>query len=434
MKTMKFFTAVIAAAVIFTAAASAETINTIKQVEETALLNNLDYKSAVLDVMKAENALEYILKLDSSSLDLSGSYSHKDISIDGSTGTLDWNASATLPVFDQLSLGASVNQDLETVFSLNLNPLSHSSSAEQSRLDYNVKIAAAESKAEEITDNAVQCYLDWASAVSDYEVKQKTAEVKKILYDDEKVRFEKGEAVLDDVRDAFTSWSNSRTDANDALNSLQTAETELYATLNINPADLNIELPVEADLSLLIDELESRIDNGSLSILGSNSVYQAQTEAELLKLKLDSTWIFDPQLGIGGSLAISPYDLQPDISVTASISFGLDDWNADEREELKNELEISLQQAVQTSNTEQLNLNQAVTSAKTAAINYEMAEVEFEQAGELLDEAAFLHELGEYSEAELEEASLEYEQSKNSLFSAAAKHYTALRALYRFAV
>lgn len=422
MKLFKLLTAAVVAVVIFTAAASAETINTIEQIEQTALLNNLEYKTAVLDVTKAVNALESRLKLDKASLTLSGSYPLQDGSSFGG------EASALLPVFDQLSLSAAVDQDLTGTFGLSLNPLTHSDNVDQSVISYNTKLSAAEEKATETADTAVKSYLEWVTAKADYQVKLETADVKKLLYEDEKIRFEKGESDLDDIRDAFTSWSESRTNMNTALSKLQTAETGLYTTLNIDPADYNINSPAEADLFNLIKILEEDIDTDSLSISSSYAVFNAENEAESLILKLNNTWLFEPNLSLSGKMVLTA-GAAPELSATASLSFGLDDWNADERKELATELEISRQQAAQTVNSEQLNLQQALTTAKTAAINYEVAEVELEQAKELLDEAGFLYELGEYSAAELDETALIYEQSKNSLFSAAAEHYLALRDL-----
>ncbi|MDC7226641.1 MAG: TolC family protein [Spirochaetales bacterium] len=429
MKKYKVISAVMFSAAIFASEASADTINTIEQVEETALLNNLDYKTAVLEVMEAGNALEGWIKLDDSSLTLSGSY-------DGSSAEYGWGASATLPVFDQLSFDASVDEDddegIEGSFTVNISPFNHTITAAESRLNYTLKLAAAENTAREVSDNAVESYLDWVYAAADYDILQKTAEVNQILYEDEKIRFEAGESVLDDVREAFSDWSEARTAANNALNRLQTAETGLYTTLNIDPADFNIEAPVEADLFNLIEKIDAEIDDTKLSISGSYNILSAEAAAEMLQLQLDNTWAFQPDLEFSGSMDISADDLQPDFSAGVSLTLALDDWNYEERELLSTELEISLSQAVQTVYSEQLNLNQALTTAESAAINYELAEVELEQAEELLDEAEFLFELGEYSEAELEETALQYETSRNGLFSAAAERYNALRALAEY--
>ena len=426
MKFLKLLTTVAAAAVIFTAAVSAETIDTIEKIEQTALLNNLEYKTAVLEVMKAENNLESWLKLDSSSLKLTGAYPLLD---DSSFG---WEASASLPVFDQLSLSAAVNQDLTGTFGVSLAPLTHSDTAEQAALSYSSMLAAAENKASEIADNAVESYLEWVTAEADYQIKQETVDVKKLLYEDEKIRFEEGESDLDDVREAFTSWSESRANMNSALSIYQTAESGLYATLNIDPADNKINSPAEADLFNLIEMLEEEIDTDSLSITGSYSVFNAENSAASLELELKNTWLFEPDLNLSGEMVITPGST-PELSATASLSIGFDDWNADELQELETELEISRQQAVQTINSEQLNMQQAITSAETAAINYEVAEVELEQAQELLDEAGFLYKLGEYSAAELEETALLYRQTKSNLFTAAAEHYNALRTLSGYA-
>ncbi|HAK45072.1 MAG TPA: hypothetical protein DCO79_04020 [Spirochaeta sp.] len=425
MKPLKILAAAAVAVVILTTAVSAETINTIEQIEQTALLNNLEYKTAVLDVMKSENDLVSRLKLETSSVNLSGSYSD-------SNSDFGWQASILLPIFEQLSISASLNQEQTGIFGVNINPLAHSVTTAQTELAYSIKLAAAEEKAADIANTAVKSYLEWAAADSDYYIKLKTADVKKILYEDEKIRFDNGESNLDDVRDAFTSWSDARAGMNTALNQLQTAETGLYTTLNVDPADNNVESPVEADLFNLIDSLKAEIDASELSISGSYSVYIAETAAESLERQLKNTWLFEPDLGLSGSVRVVPGST-PELSASASLSIGLDDCKADERNELETELEISRQKAVQTMNSEQLQLQQALTRAETAAINYDVAEVELQQAEELLDEAEFLYELGDYSAAELEETGLLYQQIRNGLYSAAAEHYNALRALSVFA-
>ena len=426
MKILKQLAAAVIA-VLIASAASADTISTIEELEETALLGNLDYKTAVLDVMKAEHSLTGLLKLEDSSISLTGSYPQQ------SGSGLSWQASASLPVFEQLGLGAAVNQDLVSSFSLTVSPLAHSGSAAQSRLTYNTKLAAAEEKATEVIDAAVESYLDWASAASEYSIKEKTAEIKKLLYDEEKIRYEKGESDLDDVREAFTDWSDSRTALNTAFTKLQESETELYSTLNIDPDNMIFEPPASEELFRLTEALQNELNESPLSITSSFEILQAENAVSGLELDVKNTWLFEPQLNIGGGITISPEGSAPSFSATASLSFGLDDWNAEEREELKTELDIKRQEAVQVMRTETLGLEQAKTAVETAAINYQVAEVEIEQAEELLDEARFLLEMGDYSAAELDEAILMYEQSSNNLFSAAAEHYLALRALAAYA-
>ncbi len=427
MKTTRILTSVIAAAVIFTAAAAADTISSVSQVEQTALMNNLDYKTAVLEVKKSENALEGTFKLDSSSIGLSGSYGSTDGNL--SADDLSWKAAAALPVIEQLSLSAAVDQDLTGTFGLNFSPLNHSGTAELSVLDYHLKIEAAAYKAKEITDSAVAAYLEWAAAKEDYKIQSSTVEVKKTLYEDERVRYDKGESDLDAVRSAFTDWSESRTALNTALNSLQNAETELYAALNVDPETTELVQPAEETLQQLITELQKHIDSAKLSVGDSYAVQCADAAVKSYEAQLKNTWLFEPDFTLSGSLSISPDSSVPAMTATAAVSFGLDSWKADERDELSDGLEISRSQALQTMNSEQLKLKQAGTSVENASINYEVAETELEQAKELAEEARILYSIGEYSAAELEETELQYSQSQNNLFKAAAEHYKALRAL-----
>ncbi|MDC7126463.1 MAG: TolC family protein [Spirochaetales bacterium] len=404
--------------------AFSETIDSIGKAEETALLNNLDYKTAVLEVLQAKNDLESFFKVSDSSLSLAGNYAYETNNSDWG-----WDAALTLPVIEKLSIGAEINQDLDTTVSINLSPLAHSSDVETTKLEYQKKIAYAKQVAEETAVSAVEAYLDWAEAKAALEVKTTTVAVKKTLYEDEKVRLDIGESDLDDVRDAFTEWSDSRTALNTAITTLQSSETELYQVLNIDPEKITIKPPSENSLKTEIKTLSDSIDIDSLSISNNYNVLDADTTVKKLELELKNTWIFDPDLSVKSALTISQETSTPEITATAALSFGLDDWQASDRQELKSELDISRQQYTQTIRTEQLNLQQAKTTSETAIINYSVAEVELEQAKELLDEAEYLNKIGEYSQAEVDETELDYQKSKNSLFSAAADHYTALRKL-----
>lgn len=55
--------------------------------------------------------------------------------------------------------------------------------------------------------------------------------------------------------------------------------------------------------------------------------------------------------------------------------------------------------------------------------------MELEQSEELYDEARFLQRLGEYSEAEVDDARLLFEQAKVNNFSMLADEYIAWRSL-----
>ena len=420
MKKLKILLASVVTAAVLTLAVSAETVNTIEQVEQLALLNSLEYKEAVLNLLNAENDLEGYIQLESSSIALSGTYS---------SGGVGWQTSLQLPVVEQLGISASFNQNLEASVGLFLNPLSHSTTVKESRLNYQLAAAKAESAAVSVADTAVSKYLSWAAASEDYRIMKDAADINKTLYDDEKVRYEMGEATLDDVREAFTAWSESRTDLNSSLSSLQAAETSLYAALNIDPESVELGAPDSTVIAELTEKLKNDIAIDNLSIIGNIDVYSAEIEVENLQTRLSATWLFDPDFSISGSMSFSVDEPQPELSATASISFSPDDWNSADINELEKEIEIYRQKTDQIINDEELKLSQAITAAEIGAINFELAGVELTQAEELLDEAEFLNKQGEYSEAELEETKLQYRKSELNLFKAAADYYTCLRTL-----
>ena len=426
MKNTKVCTLLMTAAVLFASGVYAETINSISQVEETALLNNLDYRRAVLEVKKAEDGLEDILKINNSSLSLSSTY--------GSENNFQWRTAADLPLFEQISISASLDQDMKGTVGFNFNLLSHSVKVKTSRLDYEQKRAAAKETAETIAKASIKSYLDWSAAKTDLDILGRTAALKEDAYNDEKIRYEKGESVLDDVRSAFTAWSESRAAVITAKNSLLDLEKTLYLNLGIDPQNSTI-LSVEMDsLYTCISGLETELKSAEYSVTGRYAVINAQIEAEKSETVYKNTWLFDPQLLIGGALSISPNTMYPETSITASVSFGYDSWNKEKQEERKAALEINRREKTQIRNSEQLSLQQAMVSAENSDINCSIAETEMEQAKELLEEARFQYTQGEYSSLELEETVIQYSQSQNNLFKALAARYMALRTLKTYAV
>lgn len=400
-------------------------LNSLEEVENFALANNLEYKTAVLDTVKAYNNLEYFFTLDESEISFSGSYSTDE------SNETSLSASISLPLFDQLSLSASTDEELESCLGFTLSPLAHSDSLEQSKLVYTAALASAENIAEEVSLAAVEDYLTWATAAKELKVAEKTADVMQTIYEDEKIRMETGESVLDDVREAFIDWSEARSDYNTALTGFQQAETDLYSRLNADSGTTDILPPGHEELFAATEKLLSIVDVSLLSVNGTWELLSASLDTESLEAELDSTWFFEPDLSISGGINLSP-DSAPELTATLSVTAGLDDFKGDDIEELKTELAISREIEAQRISEQSLELSQAVTTAGTARLEFEKAETELEQAEELYLEAKFLYELGEYSAAELEETRLIFESSKNSLFSAAADQYTALRTLATF--
>ena len=409
----------------------AETIDSIKKIEETALLNNLEYKTSILEVLRAKNDLDTVLKLDDSTVNLSAGYSSAENSsaIEKTSSVFDWSMAATLPVIEQISLGARLSKELDTTISMNINPLAHSKTVETSKLSYQQKIAKAKQTAMDVKISAVRSYLNWAVAKIDYEIKQKSVDIKKTFYEDEKIRLNCGESNLDEVRSAFTAWSDARTSLNVAITLLTSSKAELYAVLNIDSENVNIIEPDLAMVNEAVEVLEKSINIEELSESSSYEILNAEINKQNLNYMLNNTWLFEPDLNINAALVIPSNGETPQFSATASVNLGLNNWKANDREEIEKEFEISKQNYNQTIKTEKLKLEQSIISAQNATINYAIAEVGLEQAQELLDEADFLFETGDYSAASRAETELEYEISQKLLFNSAVEKLLALKTL-----
>ena len=244
---------------------------------------------------------------------------------------------------------------------------------------------------------------------------------------------DEGEAVLDDVREAYLEWTAAEAAFNEAVSKLNAAETALYSTLNADSAAVEIIAPGIEELRAETGRLRASLDTGSLSTEGCWELVSAGIETESAEAELGSTWAFEPDLSLGGRLTASQGNL-PALSATLSLSAGPSNFNITEREELEQQLDLCREKEARVESEQRMLLRSALLSAETAKLNVAGAETEKEQAEELLGEAALLAELGEYSEAELEETKLLFESAVNSLFEAAAAEYTALRNLQPWSV
>lgn len=414
---------------------NAQNLNSLDDIRNYALENNIEYKRALLDVLSAGNNLDGVIQLDETSFSFSGNYSQNSAVSNGSGDLENWSATAgiNLPLIDQLAISASISDDYSGELGISFSPLFHSDDREQLKINYEEALLYAEELAIETENNALAAALNWITAKQQVELQQEIVAVKEAVYKDQKIRYEAGEATLDDVRDDLMDWTEARTELSARQSLLQAQESILLQNLSADLDTASIEM-ITADLIYAeLEELKRTLDSAQADSAGIYSVLTAYKAVESVEEKLSDTWIFDPSLSLTGAVTlpdVANFETEgPGWEAGIQFSFSLDDIQSEDRSIIYQELQQSQLEAVQAVMESRLALQQALTSLDNTEQNRILAELEEEQSADLYDESKFLNRMGEYSEAELEDARLEYEQSVLNTFAMLIDEYLAWRDL-----
>jgi len=410
-------------------------LDSLDAVSALAMERNLDYRAAQLDVRKARADLTGPLRLRRSVLLFSADYG---TGASAESGSPTWGTSAalTIPLLDQVSFGVSVDQDLSGRFSVSLAPLAHSDSDAQLLIAYRRALARAEAAALSADTEARKAALVWMQAARRLETQETLVEVKRTAYEDEKVRYEEGDATLDEVREALLAWSEARSLLSSLRQKERDAEGALYTAINADPAEAEI-------VSLGLDDLERELARLSASVdperglpegpgpAGTEAVVSALLDVQSAEKALAAVWPFDPDLSVGASLSLEGKS-DPVLSASISLNLSPEDWRAVERGELREELLLAEEAAAQARRASRLSCAQALLAREAAAENTEIRRIELEEARELLAEGEYLYPLGEVSWVEYQELVLSVRGAEDELFAALADEYAALLSLLEF--
>lgn len=434
MNSLKYFF-ILAFLALSQLGANAQNLNSLDNIRDYAIENSTDYKRALLDVLVARNNLDGVMQLDETSFSFSGDYEQSAASSDGSGNVDDWSTTAgiNLPLIDQFAVSASISDDYSGQLGLSFSPLFHSDDREQLNINYDKALLYAEEIAVQTENEALSAALNWMTARQQVDLQLEIVAVKEAVYADEKVRYQAGESTLDDVRDDLIDWTEARTELSTRQTLLQARESILLQKLNANLDTATIEVISYDQINLELEELKKNINPEQADSSGVYSVTSAYKSVESSKEKLSDTWFFDPSLNLTGMVNLPDVtNLEnegPNWEAGIELSFSLDDFQFDDRSINSQELQQSQLEAVQADMESRLTLQQAVTSLDNTEQNRVLAELEEEQSADLYDESKFLNRMGEYSESELEDARLDYEQSTLNKFSMLVDEYLAWRDL-----
>jgi outer membrane protein TolC len=397
---------------------ASQELSSLEDIRSYALENSLDYKKAQWEAVKAGHNLEGLFTMDETSFSASSGY---DDSLE------KWSASAgvEVPLVDQLSVNSTVYEDNSGSVGLTFTPLSHSDDRVQNDISWQKAAALADEMAVTVENSALSAALGWMNITAQLAVQEESVLVSETIYRDEKIRYEAGESTLDDVRDALVDWTEARTTLTGLQTQLRAKESDLITALNVNPETVELSLLSSEDLAAELEALKSSISPEDADPVLSHAVFSSYLDMRSVEEELDDTRLFDPELNLSSDLYFGDDNKSWEASVT--LSFSLQDWQSEERQELQTDLEISRQAASLAEQESRLLLQQARIALENTAQNREVAELEKEQVSDLYEEAQFLFELGEYSQAERDDAALSLESAEISLFSALADEYLAWR-------
>jgi len=402
-------------------------LGSLEEIVEYAYKHNLSYRQDLWEVGKAQNDIEGLLRIDQSSFSFT-----RDIPVvedPDADKDPEYSAGVTVPVLDQFSLSASIDQDNDITSALNFTPLAHDDLKEQDIIAYEKALIDAEQSALDVRNEAVTAALTWMDLSRQLNTQDARATMKGTAYEEEKIRYDAGESTLDAVKEALLEWSEAQGDRTSLQQKERTARTDLYSILHADTSELVVSVITLSALREAIEQLEETSSIDQTAPESAAAVLLADLDARSLEEKRKNTWLFEPDLNAGLSITRnSDQDLQ--VAATVSFSFGLDDFNRAEREELAVDIELAREQHQQTLEQSLLEYEEQMLALEAAQAAREIRDIELEQTELLHEEAKFLHNQGDISELELDDARITYEQAENSLFSALVEEYTALLDLF----
>jgi hypothetical protein len=421
--------AILLAALAAGAFPQAASLATLDQIAAAGQANSLDYEKALLAARKAEAGVPDLVKVKSSTLTGSYSYSAAKSGAGGSSGAADGvSASLSVPLADQASLSASVASDLSAKVSASLKPLAHSDARTQAQLAYEKAVAAADEAGRSSGSVAVKAALKWMSLERQLATQAKIVSNKEEAYKAAKAarELDPDSYSLDDVSTALKDWSNAKAALVKLQSSERSALIDLRFLLGSAASDGDpVKILGPDELSAALDALKASLSGAESSgAAESYSVQSASLDLRSAASTAKSTWLFDPDLAISAGYSI-PASGDPSPSLSVSLTLSLDDLKGAEAARAKDALTLAGKTLAKAKSAEESSYAAAVAEVHAAAIATEGQSLSRDQAAELRDEAAFLYGEGSYSELENEAAALSLAQAEDSVYQSLVDEYSA---------
>lgn len=382
-----------------------------------AVENNLELRESLWDLEKSRSDLPGLWDLDAASLFLEGEI--RQVQEDYTPSVA---ASLTVPVVDQLRFSGTVRDDRSGQAGISLFPLAHSDDTVQGRLNLTILEARVAETKIAVENGAITAALDLAIAREALAIQEALTDLREQEYRDARVRYEAGEEVLDEVRRTLQVWSEARSLRVSRQDQVQVAETALVQALGRE--DVALPAFTAPNLEAEILKLQTTLTLRDASAGATAVIREGLLSRESLASTLKNTWAFSPTLQ--ADLGISWDDRGNTIlGGSVSLSFSLEDFQGDQREELRGDLALLEARNNQALVEEKQKLDQALSALDMTRLNREVAKLALDEAAGLAEEAELLYSLGEYSALEREAALLDHRTAGLSYIQALTDQYTA---------
>jgi len=324
----------------------------------------------------------------------------------------------TLPLLDQLTASATVDQDQTLGASVTVTPLAHSAAAAQAEVAWEKAVLAA-AQARTTLETAVRkAWLAQASAEANLAAQVKLTALRETAYTDSKAQYDKGVVTLAEVRTALKAWTDARTTQSTLEQTLIQARADLASRLQTDAVTLTAL--TTADLQALVEGLGQAEDSGAVP----TAVKLQALEVANQMAKADNTWWVDPNLQITGSGSQTTAGTVT-WSGQVTLSFALGNVGVADRLLADRSVALAQQALAAQTTASKASVAQARLATAAADDTVESRQLALTQAEELLKQTQLLAKAGKVTALDLDDASLGVETARNDLFAAWASAYGA---------
>ncbi len=408
-----FLTCMVAAAVL----AAAQTPSTVADLVQRGLEGNLDLARARDALETAEEDLPWASQLSNTKATLSGGYG---LATD-MTGSASGDASVTVPIIPQLSLGATVSSAGAAGASLSVSPFAagvsrykETATYEGALADLTYQTASVGYQIESAAYGVLQAEATLRTARERYALEQRALEIAQKSYELDGISW-------DDLEDARSDLTDSRQASFDAERAYLAARVKLYQLVGPSGGEPSVAGVTVDGLLAAIAARDSLVSASGAKSSTTLSLAKARIALKALRAQLRATPTYRPNLALGGKVT---YGTQPTagLSASGSVSFSFSPTD------VQTEARADLQGSIQTKEREvELESLSAAFQADVAAQALEVSRAALEgrttalrQATLALQEAELLYEQGERTEIEVAESRLALRSAETALVSAAA--------------
>jgi outer membrane protein TolC len=405
------------------------TLSTLDEIAATGREMSIDYARAKLSAEKAASEVPDLLKIKSTSLSGTYSYTGAKTGLPGPSAnpTSELSASLDVPLIDQVSLSASIKDDGSGRVNAAVKPLYHADTRTQKMIAYEKAVAAMEDAAKNAANSAVKAALKWMASERLLATKERAAVYAEDVYKAAKAARDIDQSVvsLDEVSKALSSWSKARSDLITQQTSTRNAKAEFIKLLGTSEDDIEIKMLGTEELEQALTALKSSLAGAESSgPAASYSVRSAELDLQSKSSTAKSIWVFEPDLSLSAGFSFSR-ESDPVASISATLKLSLDNLKTGDKAQAEAQLKLAAKTLAQTKIAQESEYAQALARVKTAAISTENQRLSRDQAAEIRDEAAFLFAHGSYSELENESAALSLAQAEDALYQALVDEYSA---------